>query len=156
MIQQGQYVYYQQAWSNAIIKAQVIRLEGEDHSVAYLQDICYPAFDNKEKDEPAYGRTHLPLNRLYTSLEGLQSALAKKWEQDVQGYKDEITTKDDLVAFPLMHCFNGEEYTDKAAVRAYVERAIELGFQIARVALEYGCIKYDDLIDHEKEEVEYE
>lgn len=76
------------------------------------------------------GITHqLPDNLFATKEEAI--AAAKQESQDwVDDYKKEITDIASLVAFPLSHTFYAEEYTDYEAIRAYKERAKELGFEI--------------------------
>ena len=41
-------------------------------------------------------------------------------------YKREIKNLNDLLQFPLHHCFCGDEYTDWEAVEAYKTRVKEL------------------------------
>jgi hypothetical protein len=70
-----------------------------------------------------------PDNLFVTKEEAI--AAAKQESQDwVDDYKKEITDIASLVAFPLSHTFYAEEYTDYEAIRAYKERAKELGFEI--------------------------
>lgn len=45
-------------------------------------------------------------------------------------YKESIKTVEDLINFPLSHCFCGEEYTEYEVIAAYKERAKEFGFEI--------------------------
>lgn len=44
----------------------------------------------------------------------------------IEEYKAEIRTLEDLLKFPLSHCFCGEEYTDYEARDAYIARLKEL------------------------------
>lgn len=44
----------------------------------------------------------------------------------IEKYKAEIKDINDLIRFPLKYCFNGEEYTDYEAMKAYKIRAKEL------------------------------
>lgn len=57
-------------------------------------------------------------------------AIKKANQKIVDDYKKEITDIASLVVFPLSHTFYAEEYTDYEAIRAYKERAKELGFEI--------------------------
>ena len=76
------------------------------------------------------GTTTQPLNNLFaTKYEAIQ-AIKKARQQIVDDYKAEITDIASLVAFPLSHPFGAEEYTDYEAIKAYKERAKELGFKI--------------------------
>lgn len=47
-------------------------------------------------------------------------------EDKIKKYKAEIKDINDLIRFPLKYCFNGEEYTDYEAMKAYKIRAKEL------------------------------
>ena len=46
--------------------------------------------------------------------------------QLINKYKSEIKNLEDLLRFPLEHCFCGEEYTDYEALSAYKARVTEL------------------------------
>ena len=54
------------------------------------------------------------------------NANIKKSDELINKYKAEIKDMNDLLHFPLEHCFNGEEYTEYEAMEAYKIRANEL------------------------------
>lgn len=74
--------------------------------------------------------TTQPLNNLFATKEKAIAAAKQESQDWVDDYKKEITDIASLVAFPLSHTFYAEEYTDYEAIRAYKERAKELGFKI--------------------------
>lgn len=122
----NQKVWFKEAWTKRIVCGFVSeitrRADNEEHIIkvkgkSYLEDSFI-------------GITHqLPDNLFATKEEAI--AAAKQESQDwVDDYKKEITDIASLVAFPLSHTFYAEEYTDYEAIRAYKERAKELGFEI--------------------------
>jgi len=60
-----------------------------------------------------------------TRKEALDAA-EKERQTIIENYKQEIKDLNDLIRFPLKHCFHGDEYTDENAVCAYKIRAKEL------------------------------
>lgn len=122
----NQKVWFKESWTERIVCGFVSeitrRADNEEHIIkvkgkSYLEDSFI-------------GITHqLPDNLFATKEEAI--AAAKQESQDwVDDYKKEITDIASLVAFPLSHTFYAEEYTDYEAIRAYKERAKELGFEI--------------------------
>lgn len=76
------------------------------------------------------GITHQSPDNLFATKEEAIAAAKQESQDWVDDYKKEITDIASLVAFPLSHTFYAEEYTDYEAIRAYKERAKELGFEI--------------------------
>ena len=76
------------------------------------------------------GTTHQSPNNLFTTEEEAIAAVEEENRKIVDDYKAEIADIASLVAFPITHPFGMEEYTDYEAIRAYRERAKELGFEI--------------------------
>jgi hypothetical protein len=72
------------------------------------------------------GSFAVPNDHVFATKEEALEAYRIEVENSVRGYKEEIKTLEDLLKFPLNHCFVGEEYTDYEAVRAYKERVKEL------------------------------
>lgn len=68
----------------------------------------------------------VPDDRVFATKEEALEAYKTEIENRVRRYKEEIKTLEDLLRFPLNHCFMGEEYTDYEAIRAYKERVKEL------------------------------
>ena len=125
----GQEVFYQEFWSRSIIKAKIVSFN-EDKTAANIQDICHPMLPEDDVCYRAIGSRTYPVDQLYDSLDAIRDALNKEWKHNINVYKEQIKTVEDLINFPLNHCFNGEEYTDEEAMCAYKERAKELGFNI--------------------------
>ena len=117
----GQKVWYQEYWSQMIVWGKVTKITKFDNN----EDGIEVTGEVYEK-ESAAGTTTQPLNNLFaTKHEAIEAN--QEW---VDEYKKEITDIASLVAFPLSHTFYAEEYTDYEAIRAYRERAKELGFEI--------------------------
>ena len=60
-----------------------------------------------------------------SKLKALAAAEIER-QNKISEYKREIKNLNDLLQFPLHHCFCGDEYTDWEAVEAYKTRAKEL------------------------------
>lgn len=62
----------------------------------------------------------------FSTVRELANYVESRDHARVKGMKDSIKNLNDLLAFPLDHCFCGEEYTDYDAIKAYKERTFEL------------------------------
>lgn len=76
------------------------------------------------------GTSEMRCETLFASKAACIEAARAKSQERVDEYKAEITDIATLVQFPLNHTFGAEEYTDYEAIRAYKERATELGFNV--------------------------
>lgn len=121
----GQKVWYQEYWSQMIVWGKVTKITKFDNN----EDGIEVTGEVYEK-ESAAGTTTQPLNNLFATKHEAIEAIKKANQEWVDEYKKEITDIASLVAFPLSHTFYAEEYTDYEAIRAYKERAKELGFEI--------------------------
>lgn len=121
----GQKVWYQEYWSQMIVWGKVTKITKFDNN----EDGIEVTGEVYEK-ESAAGTTTQPLNNLFATKHEAIEAIKKANQEWVDEYKKEITDIASLVAFPLSHTFYAEEYTDYEAIRAYRERAKELGFEI--------------------------
>lgn len=121
----GQKVWYQEYWSQMIVWGKVTKITKFDNN----EDGIEVTGEVYEK-ESAAGTTTQPLNNLFATKHEAIEAIKKANQEWVDEYKKEITDIASLVAFPLSHTFYAEEYTDYEAIRAYKERAKELGFKI--------------------------
>ena len=121
----GQKVWYQEHWSQMIVWGKVTKITKFDNNEDGIE------VTGEFHEEGSFvGTTTQPLNNLFaTKYEAIQ-AIKKARQQIVDDYKAEITYIASLVAFPLSHPFGAEEYTNYEAIRAYKERARELGFKI--------------------------
>ena len=80
-----------------------------------------------DKNSTAY----VKLENLYRSKNDCIKGIQEKNDKIVAEYKAEITDLESLIAFPLEHNVGQcDEYTDYEAIRAYKERAAELGLVI--------------------------
>lgn len=122
----NQKVWFKESWTERIVCGFVSEItrhsDNEEHIIkvkgkSYLEDSFI-------------GITHQSPNNLFTTKEEAIAAAKKESQDWVDDYKKEITDIASLVAFPLSHTFYAEEYTDYEAIRAYRERAKELGFVI--------------------------
>lgn len=121
----GQKVWYQEYWSQMIVWAKVTKITKFDNN-EYGIEVTGEASERGS----AVGTTTQPLNNLFATKYEVIEAIKKANQKIVDDYKKEITDITSLVAFPLSHPFGAEEYTDYEAIRAYKERAKELGLKI--------------------------
>lgn len=121
----GQKVWFHEYWSQMIVWGRVTKITKFDNN----EDGIEVRGEVYEKGS-APGTTTQPLDNLYATKEEAIEAIRKSNQAQVDTYKKEITDIASLVAFPITHPFGMEEYTDYEAIRAYRERAKELGFEI--------------------------
>lgn len=121
----GQKVWFHEYWSQMIVWGRVTKITKFDNN----EDGIEVRGEVYEKGS-APGTTTQPLDNLYATKEEAIEAIRKSNQAQVDTYKKEITDIASLVAFPITHHFGMEEYTDYEAIRAYRERAKELGFEI--------------------------
>ncbi len=121
----GQKVWYKEHWSQMIVWGKVTNITKFDNN----EDGIEVTGDIYEK-ESFVGTTTQPLNNLFATKYEAIEAIKKSRQAWIDTYKKEITDIASLVAFPLSHPFGAEEYTNYEAIRAYKERAKELGFEI--------------------------
>ena len=65
-------------------------------------------------------------DNIFSTKEDAIAAHKRKSDENIAKYKEEIKNLNDLLKFPLDHCFCGEEYTDYDAIQAYKTKAFEL------------------------------
>ena len=130
MIKIGQEVFYKEPWSGCITKAIVDYFDKDNDSIVHITDVCHPTYPKNDICYKAIGSRMYSIHKLYTSLDNIKEAIKNEWNESVNNYKNQIKNIEDLINFPLHHCFNGEEYTNEEAMYAYKERAKELGFII--------------------------
>lgn len=121
----GQKVWYQEYWSQMIVWGKVTKITKFDNNEDGIE-----VTGEVYEEGSAVGTTTQPLNNLFATKYEAIMAIKKANQKIVDDYKAEITDIASLVAFPLSHTFYAEEYTDYEAIRAYKERAKELGFEI--------------------------
>lgn len=116
----GDKVWFRETWTEKIICG----------TVKAIKDERILLHGNLIDNNSFVGTLTKTLNDVFTTREQCIQAAVEKNNQLVAAYKAEITDINSLVNFPLNHSFGTEEYTDYEAIRAYKERAAELGFSI--------------------------
>ena len=122
----GQKVWYQEFWSQRVVFAYVNKITTINNSEnKYIVQV-----KGDVKDDESIVRTvNLPLHCFFTTKDEVIAMVEQKNLEIVNKYKSEINTIADLIKFPLIHPFGAEEYTDYEAIKAYKEKAAELGFK---------------------------
>ena len=113
-IKVGDKVWYYEYWSGQIECGVVTELKDDVATVK----------------SSIIGTSEMRCERLFLSETACIEAARAKLQERVDEYKAEITDIAALIQFPLNHTFGAEEYTDYEAIRAYEERATELGFNV--------------------------
>lgn len=121
-----QKVWFKESWAERIVCGFVSEITKPSDNENYIIEI-----QGKSYSEDSFiGTIHRSPDNLFATKEEAIAAAKKERQKWVDDYKAEITDIASLVAFPLSHTFYAEEYTDYEAIRAYKERARELGFKI--------------------------
>lgn len=122
----NQKVWFKESWTERIVCGFITEIErhlGDENHIIAING-------NPQWKDSFIGTTHQSPNNLFTTKEEAIAAVEEENQKRVDNYKAEITDIASLVAFPLSHPFGAEEYTNYEAIRAYKERAKELGFEI--------------------------
>lgn len=122
----GQKVWFKEHWTERIVCGFVTKVERHLSNENYIVEIN----GSSHLKDSFLGTTHQSPNNLFTTEEEAIAAVEEENQKIVDDYKTEITDIASLVAFPLLHPFGAEEYTNYEAIRAYKERTKELGFEI--------------------------
>ena len=116
-------VWFKENWSERIVFGIPIGITDDlDKHITYVE---IKGVLNNEKSFG--GNTKCLSNALYLTEEDCIKAENLKRNKLVCEYKSSIKNINDLFKFPLEHPFGIEEYTNYEAIRAYKERAKELG-----------------------------
>lgn len=122
----GQKVWFKESWAERIVCGFVNEITKHSDNENYIIEIKGKSY----LEDSFIGTIHRSPDNLFATKEEAIAAAKKERQEWVDDYKAEITDIASLVAFPLSHTFYAEEYTDYEAIRAYKERARELGFKI--------------------------
>lgn len=122
----GQKVWFKESWTERIVCGFVNEITKRSDNEDYIIEIKGKSYS----EDSFIGTTHQSPDNLFATKEEAIVAAKKESQKRVDDYKAEIADIASLVAFPLSHTFYAEEYTDYEAIRAYKERAKELGFEI--------------------------
>lgn len=122
----NQKVWFKESWTERIVCGFVNEITKRSDNEDYIIGIKGKSYS----EDSFIGTTHQSPNNLFVTKEEAIAAAKKANQKRVDNYKAEIANIASLVVFPLSHPFGAEEYTDYEAIRAYKERAKELGFKI--------------------------
>lgn len=122
----NQKVWFKESWTERIVCGFVNVIVKNPDNEGYIIEIKGASY----LEDSFIGITHQSPDNLFKTKEEAIAAVKKENQKRVDKYKTEITDVASLVAFPLSHPFGAEEYTNYEAIRAYKERAKELGFKI--------------------------
>lgn len=122
----NQKVWFKEHWTERIVCGFVSEITKRSDNEDYIIEIKGKSYS----EDSFIGTTHQSPNNLFVTKEEAIAVTKKANQKRVDNYKAEITDIASLVAFPLSHTFYAEEYTDYEAIKAYKERAKELGFEI--------------------------
>lgn len=118
-------LYMYEVWSRQIYQVTVTDIK--DHNIKIHWDYIVDRNGNKIADGViGSNEVSIDYRYLWANPEEAYNAIEKEFNDLVEKHKNEIKTIEDLIAFPLEHCFDGEEYTDYEAIKAYKIRAKEL------------------------------
>lgn len=125
----GDKVWFEEYWTQRVLYGYVEAFSTEQ-KISVGQRVKVRGLKNNtafDKNSTAY----VKLENLYRSKNDCIKGIQEKNDKIVAEYKAEITDLESLIAFPLKHNVGQcEEYTDYEAIRAYKERAAELGLAI--------------------------
>lgn len=122
----GDIVYFYEHWSHAIEKCEIIKFKEIDDVKAVEVKSIGSVDKNGNIICKSYGTSTRRIEDLYPSYKAIYDALEKKSQDRTMKYMEEIKTIKDLIEFPLLHCLNGDEYTDYDAKKAYKQKVSEM------------------------------
>lgn len=122
----NQKVWFKETWTERIVCGFVSEITRHSDNEGHIIKVKGKSY----LEDSFIGITHQSPDNLFVTKEEAIAAAKQESQDWVDDYKNEITDIASLVAFPLSHTFYAEEYTDYEAIRAYKERAKELGFEI--------------------------
>lgn len=123
----GDTVYFQEHWSKNLVEGTITKLFPSDFSTEGIRcNNCYFVNQDGVRIGKMVGEVGAFAGEYFSSVERLLEYIKQRDRARVNKMKDSIKNLNDLLAFPLDHCFCGEEYTDYDAIKAYKERVFEL------------------------------
>lgn len=118
----GDTVYIYEHWSSGIIRATVVECVENGYEIK-----CKEFVDKQGNGVgSSYGNMTVAANNIWATVDEAFNEIERRKLDSVTKYCEEIKTINDLIAFPIHHCLNGEEYTNYEALKAYKIRAKEL------------------------------
>lgn len=123
----GDVVYIIESWTDAVVKCVVTHYEGSSY---LIKSVCSVNDEGIEVDDRIgsyfIDKTTKVNEKYFLNYKNAFNYKNKKHESIKSEYINEIKNIPDLVKFPLMHCLNGEEYTDYDAIEVYKMKCKEL------------------------------
>lgn len=116
-----QKVWFMESWPERIVCGFITGIERHLSNENHIIEIK----GNPQWKDSFIGTTHRLPDDLFKTKEEVIAAVEEYNQKRVDNYKAEITDVASLVAFPITHPFANYE-----VIRAYKERAKELGFEI--------------------------
>ena len=121
--QVGERVFFQEHWSRNFVEGTITELY--DNGGMRCNN-CYFVNQDGVRTGRLVGEVGALAGEYFKNVRSLMDFVETRDHARVKEMKDSIKNLNDLLAFPLDHCFCGEEYTDEDAIRAYKERTFEL------------------------------
>lgn len=122
----GDIAYFQEFWSGAIEKCKIKEISEQDGNVLAEVKSIASVDRNGEKICDTYGTSTRLLDHLFATHQEAFADADRNFANIKSKYLNEIKDLEDLLRFPMEHCFNGEEYTEYEAIAAYKQRVKEL------------------------------
>lgn len=118
----GDTVYVYENWSGEIVKAVVSKKSKNGVYINYQYFV-----DNNGKELNRFiGSSYRKFNEIWDSVAEALNIKKERNNKIIQEYLKEIKNIEDLVKFPINHCFCGEKYAEEEAKAAYIIRVKEL------------------------------
>ena len=118
----GQTVFFEEHWSNNIIKGTISEIHDDGARVE-----CECIVDKAGHDRGSFpGTCGGRWENLYPTAADAYAGREKKLQDKTAQYEREITDVESLIKFALNHPLCAEEYTDHAAIEAYKRRSRDL------------------------------
>lgn len=116
IVSKGDIVFIEDTWGECVIKVKITETYPDD--TVMTEGVCTVDKHN-QPIQTQHGHFKVPREKIYLTAEDAHSAQDARNNQFVQMYCDKIKDLNDLISFPLHHCFDGAEFTDDNAVKAY-------------------------------------
>ena len=119
----GDTVYFQEYWSKNFVEGTITEL----YDTGGMRcNNCYFVNQDGVRIGKMVGTVGALPGEYFSTVSELANYVESRDHARVKEMKASIKNLNDLLAFPLDHCFCGEEYTDEDAIKAYKERTFEL------------------------------
>lgn len=128
-VEKGMTIYFYRDLDSCVIKGKVkdpVVLNTSFTDIKYIRKVDWEAsIDSEGKEVGTIGGTSgVCLDKAFFTAKEANDARDAEIEKHKKELRSEITDMESLLKFPLIHCLNGDEYTDWQA-RAVYEEYIE-------------------------------